>query len=127
MPDPSGQVVSVDWEGLLWPTARISPNGTVEFPNTNPQHFEVGRNTLEQIWPIRRHPANKRERATLEWLIADLQQRGIETIAKSERFEYARSTFGIGHKVFNRAWKQAISRARLEEASRPGRKRKSTQ
>jgi hypothetical protein len=55
MPTGPGSFIETrlgDWRGLLLPTARFRPDGTVAFGDkSKPQNFEALRTDVIQIWP----------------------------------------------------------------------------
>jgi hypothetical protein len=111
-----------------WAEADVGADGMVAFgPDTSRYRFEVLRENVLRIWPNRQRSTSAAEKACLKWLLQDLQERGTSTVSKTERRSFARGEFGISHRAFDRVWTEAVEKSGYEEASRGGRKRKSTQ
>jgi hypothetical protein len=108
-----------------WQTAKIRANGTVRFFGEEwPWYaFEVRREDILRIWPrLRGRSTSAAELRALNWLKRDLKERGVKTVSKTARREYAIKEFGISRRGFDeRIWPRALEETGLShEASQAG-------
>jgi hypothetical protein len=110
----------------LWAEAEILSDGAVKFDLSGSAYqFEVIRENVLRLWPDRSRSTIASEQRCLEWFIRDLRDRGVETVSKTERRQFAKCHFGISVRGFDRVWRKALDETGLEEKGvRAGRKRK---
>jgi hypothetical protein len=110
----------------LWQAAKIGADGTVQFSEQDsPRPFKVIRENVLRIWPLRPGSNSAVENRCFEWLVEDLQNRGTAHASKRERLKYAKGKFCISMRTFERVWRRALEKLKINEtATRPGRKRK---
>ena len=74
----ASRMMSIDWRGLLLPTAQFRGDGMVNFSQEEWQPFEIRRNAIERYWPVGQVSTSAAEQKCKAWLIEDLKSRGAE-------------------------------------------------
>jgi hypothetical protein len=112
-----------------WRRALIRASGKANFygDRTPDYPFEVLRENVLRIWPNNQRWSALNENRALQWLVSDLKNRGVQQVTKSERRDFAVKEFRISKRRFdNMVWPDAIRQTGLGEASKAGRKLKSS-
>jgi hypothetical protein len=105
----------------MWTKVEISLDGKVRF-GRRWYAFEVIRSHVLKHWS--RKSTGAGEAKCTKWLIADLLERGVESVSKAQRQECAKAEYGVSSRGFDRCWREALDETGLtEQATAAGRKK----